>query len=257
MALLKGKTALVTGGAKGLGKAIAEALLRRQVKVCIADLDEVAGNKTTKDFQDQYGTENVIFSKCDVSSNEEFEATFVNTKAKFGHIDILINNAGIGGEDQWSKVIDVNLKGVMQGTLLALKHLTDEKGEKGGHVINTSSIVGLRSSRLGPAYSASKHGVIGWSKSWGDKLNASKTKVKVNVVCPKLIDETDMTKTMCENSIDKEAAEKFVATISPFAMKPKEVAEAYIQLLLDDVTGSVLVVCPEKGRFYHKSNPDI
>lgn len=243
---------LVTGGVQGIGRAIAEALLAKQAKVCIADVREAEGKRAAEELASQYGAENVLFMRCDVTSDEDFETALTTAKTKFGHLDVLVNNAGITDVDlkDWSKVIDINLKGVMRGTVLAYNHLEDRHGKKGGMVINMGSITGLRSTPLGSSYCAAKFGIVGWSRSMGHRWNANETGVKVNVICPKAV-ETDMMNAATQfRAFNEEMAAYLKHVESTERIKPSKIADAVFQLLEEEVTGSVLVVDYDK-TFYH------
>ncbi|XP_023242176.1 15-hydroxyprostaglandin dehydrogenase [NAD(+)]-like, partial [Centruroides sculpturatus] len=125
---IKQGVALVTGGAQGIGKATCEALLKKGCKVCCSDVNDEIGNKTVDELQKVFGKTSCIFLKCDVSSFEEFEATYQKTKETFGNVNILINNAGVGVE----KVVDVNLNGVINGCFIAYKYMGKHNGGSGG-----------------------------------------------------------------------------------------------------------------------------
>ncbi|WAR11922.1 PGDH-like protein, partial [Mya arenaria] len=105
------KVALVTGGASGIGQGFVEALLAGSAKVSIVDYNEEAGRATEKDLVEKYGSSNVIFCPCNVTSPEQFEEAFRRTREVLGGLDIVVNNAGVGGEtdDKWEAVIDINL----------------------------------------------------------------------------------------------------------------------------------------------------
>lgn len=250
---LSGQAAVVTGGARGIGKSVCEALLAKKVKVCIADVLTEKGLETLKECQMKYGSDSVIFHKCDVTSEQEFEDTLIATKKAFGRLDILINNAGILGEKNWKKTLDVNLGGVIQGTYLAFRHLEDGSGKKGGVVINTASVAGFSPSVVMPVYAASKHGVVGFTKCWGDPFNVNKTGVKVNAVCPGCVTSplqqllVECPEEVCTDTA--EAKNHYDIAISR-AITSEVTAEAYIKILEEDVSGKLLVVSLEKGMDY-------
>lgn len=250
MVQLTGKAAFITGGSQGIGREICIAYLKKGIKVCIADVDVTKGQETLKELQKQYGEKNVIFHRCNVTNENEFEAAIVATKAKFGRLDFLVNNAGVGGEADWKKIIDINLNGVIIGTLHGLQHLANDTGSKEGTmIINTASIVGINAMVIAPAYTASKHGCAGWSKCWGNEVNVAKTGVKVNAVCPEAAD-TALIRDLNRDSVNEERAKGLGACIEKNLIKTSTVAQAFVQLLEENVTGKLLVVSHEKGLYY-------
>ncbi|GBN94176.1 15-hydroxyprostaglandin dehydrogenase [NAD(+)] [Araneus ventricosus] len=136
-----GKVALITGGAQGIGRAYANALLDIGMKVCVSDILE----DKVKEFKDSLPAihkDNVIFHKCDVSSLTDFKRAFKRVISEFGRIDMLINNAGVFDEKNYMKCIEVNFIAVVNGTLLAFEHMDINKNGHGGYVINTASEAG-------------------------------------------------------------------------------------------------------------------
>ncbi|KAM7299968.1 15-hydroxyprostaglandin dehydrogenase [Ixodes scapularis] len=139
---LGGKVALVTGGAAGLGSAIAAALLAEGCKVALLDINEKQGTKTASEFQQKYGKESCVFFACDVTNENQLDERFKDTRSTFGGLDIVVNNAGIFREDNWRKVFAINIESVYSGILLGFEYMGKDKGYNGGHVINTASIAG-------------------------------------------------------------------------------------------------------------------
>merc|ERR1712004_842630 len=136
-------------------------------KVCIADTDARAGHATIKEFAAQLKgkTENVMFLKCDVTKESELAAIFEQTKSRYGSIDIVCNNAGIVNENDWKTCIDVNLNSVISGSRLAVEHMSATSGGNGGTIINIASLAGLMMFPLCPVYCATKHAVLGYTRS--------------------------------------------------------------------------------------------
>lgn len=189
---LMNKTAIVTGAARGIGKGIAEVLLREGARVVLADRDNAAENLAS---QWQKDGRQVVFIPCDITRHEQVVALFAGSEAQFGSLDILVNNAGINrdamlhklSENDWDAVINVNLK----GTFFCLQQAALRMRERGrGRIINIASASWL--GNIGQAnYAASKAGVVGLTKTACREL-ASKG-VTVNAICPGFID-TDMTR---------------------------------------------------------------
>jgi gluconate 5-dehydrogenase len=185
---LKGKTAIVTGGSRGLGKEMAEGLAEAGARIMLCArraewLDETLGEFKERGFD-------VAGKTCDVSKQEDVQALVNETVARFGSLNILINNAGVSWGampeemtlDQWQKVIDVNLTGCF---LMAQAAGREMLKRGGGSIINITSIAGMTSSANGPfyaSYAASKAGLIGLTRelaaSWGRKG------IRVNAIAP-------------------------------------------------------------------------
>jgi len=241
--IFKNKTALVTGGSSGIGKATALAFAKRGAKVMIADRDE--NRETLQQIRD-CGAE-ADFVKCDVSRAGDVKALVEKTIARFGGIDFAFNNAGVEGitapvqdctEENWDKTIGINLKGIW----LCMKYEIPEMLKKGkGAIVNCSSVAGLVGFAGLPAYVASKHGVIGLTKT--SALECAKSGIRVNAVCPGVI-KTPMIDRLTGNK--KEAVDQFTAMepVGRFGL-PEEIASAVIWLCSDEasfVTGHAMAV---------------
>ncbi|XP_027129666.1 15-hydroxyprostaglandin dehydrogenase [NAD(+)] isoform X5 [Larimichthys crocea] len=164
---LNGKIAVVTGAAIGIGKAMTEKLLQNGAKVTLIDVNETAGKNLMETLQKEYGQDKTLFMKCDVESEEQIKDAFHKTIETFGGIDILCNNAGILDESQWEKTVSINLVGVIRVAYLALEQMSKLSGGRGGVIINTASLAGLGPLPSCPVYTATKHGVIGFTEPWG------------------------------------------------------------------------------------------
>ena len=182
---LKDRTAIVTGGARGIGRAIVERFLASGAKVAIWDADEA---RTARTLGELDAGAAVIGCAADITSEASLVAAFQKTVAAFGKADILINNAGIGGPntttweyptDDFRRVIEVDLVGVFLGCKVVVPHLI---GNKYGRIVNVASVAGKEGNPNAPAYSAAKAGVIGLTKSLGKEL--AKTGVLCNCITP-------------------------------------------------------------------------
>ncbi|MFW5994122.1 MAG: 3-oxoacyl-ACP reductase FabG [Halanaerobiaceae bacterium] len=237
---LKEKVAIVTGGASGIGKGVAELFIEEGAKVVVADYDVEKGEKTAKELNEKG---EALFVQVDVSDTEAAEAMVEKTVEEFGKVDILINNAGVTAdgflskmsEDAWDKVIDVNLKGVFNCSKFAAQKMMETDG---GVILNASSVVGLYGNVGQTNYAASKFGVIGLTKTWAKEL-AGKG-VRVNCVAPGFTN-TEMLDAVPDKILDKMKKKTPVGRLGEI----EDIANAYLFLASDDasyINGAVLPV---------------
>ena len=239
---LKDKVAIVTGGGSGIGKEIALLFAREGAKVMVADYAVEKGEDTVGRIRESGGE--AAFVKADVSRAADVENLVRQTVEKYGKLDILSNNAGILGvvapageasEEDWDRVIAVNLKGVF----LCSKYAVCEMVKGGsGAVVNSASTMGLVGLPGNTAYSASKGGVIQFTKTMA--LEYASSNVRINCICAGWID-TPM------NEILDEKVLRWTVRETPMGRlgKPEEVARAALYLASDEssfVTGTTLVV---------------
>lgn len=239
----KNKVALVTGGASGIGRATALAFAKKGAKVVVVDWKE---NDEMVNLIKKLGSE-AIFIKCDVSKSDGVKAMVAQTIAAFGRLDYAFNNAGIEGasaptqdcsEENWDKTIGVNLKGVW----LCMKYEIPEMLKQGkGAIVNCASVAGLVGFAGLPAYVASKHGIVGLTKTTA--LECATQGIRVNVVCPGVI-QTPMIDRLTGKT--KEGIERFKGfePIGRFGL-PEEIANAVVWMCSDEasfVTGHVMAV---------------
>ncbi|XP_069113958.1 15-hydroxyprostaglandin dehydrogenase [NAD(+)]-like [Argopecten irradians] len=258
---IQGKVALVTGGAQGLGYAFVQALLDKEAKVSFCDINANQGEATLKQLADKYGPDNVMFQRCDVTSQEEMEALFKATKERYGQIDIVCNNAGTGGETypQWEKVVDVNIKGMTRGSFIAFEYLRNDKGGNGGVIINISSAAGLSVNPMSPVYCATKTAIISLTRSLAVNEDVQKCGIRINALCPSFAD-TNLVKNISPFSLhdDEQTKSENSAKVTKFLnfhgiMATETVAESFLELVTDETkNGAVLRVSKGKGNEYCK-----
>lgn len=242
---MAGKVALVTGGASGIGRATALAFAREGAQVAIADVSEEGGQETRRLVEQAGGAAHFI--RCDVSQAREVEALIAQVVQTYGRLDYAFNNAGIEGatgpaatysEDEWQRVLAINLTGVF----LCLKYELQQMLSQGsGAIVNTASAAGLVGARGMPAYVAAKHGVVGLTKAAA--LDYARRGIRINAVCPGVV-ATPMTERLIGNH---PRLEDRLISSEPVgrAADPEEVAEAAVWLCSDAasfITGHPLAV---------------
>jgi short-subunit dehydrogenase len=185
--ILAGKTAAITGGARGIGRATAEALMRQGMRVAIGDVDEQAAGETAS----QLGPQAVALA-LDVTERASFESFLDGAEQQLGPLDVLVNNAGIMqigpfiDEDDLTarRMVDINLHGVILGTKLALERMVPRNS---GHIINISSQAGKYGSPGGATYSATKHAVVGLTEAVRGELRLMGVPIDVSYVMPYVV----------------------------------------------------------------------
>ncbi len=242
---LKNKIVIITGAASGIGRAIAELFAIEGAMIVVADLNETGGRETVEMVRERGGY--ALYIKTDVSKAREVENMVKQAVEKYGRIDILVNNAGTEGksaftadypEEDWDRVLAVNLKSVF----LCSKYVIPEMFKNcQGVIVNVSSIAGMVAFAKGPAYSASKAGIIALTRATA--IEYAPNNIRVNCICPGVI-RTPMLERSTKGSLD---AEMKLVREEPMGRigKPEEIAKAALYLASDDssyVTGSALVV---------------
>jgi 3-oxoacyl-[acyl-carrier protein] reductase len=240
-ASLEGRVALVTGGARGIGRAIALRLAADGAKVAIVDLAD-SGAETAREVEQVSGRA-TTFVKADISKESEAKAAVAAVEASLGPVDILVNNAGITrdglmlvmDESDWDAVLTVNLKGAFLMSKAVLRGMIKRRQ---GSIVSISSVVGRRGNAGQANYSAAKAGLIGLTKSLAKEVGSRN--VRVNAVAPGYI-ETDMTA-----ALDESARNAIISQIPLGRIgSPQGVADAVAFLAGDTasfITGAVLAI---------------
>ena len=238
---LTDKVALVTGGSRGIGFAIAKILSDNGASVVITSKDSEKIKQAEAKISNSFGI------TCNIKKKNEVQNVLDQTIKKFGKLDILVNNAGIFPkikllheieEEEWNEVLDVNLTGQFRFTKEAIPYLQ----KTSGCIINISSDAGLKAYQgfNADAYSASKAALIVLTKCWA--LEYAKNKIRVNCICPGVVD-TDMTKPFLKNQKDIE----FMNNEHPLGRigQPEEIGKSVLYFASDDalwITGAILTV---------------
>ena len=244
---MKDKAVLVTGGAAGIGRATALRFAEEGATVVICDLNEAAGQETVKELGDR-----AAFYRVNVASREEVQKWIEDVVARYGRLDVLVNNAGVLRDGQLIKlkdgelagqmpeadfdlVVSVNLKGVFNCTQAAAAVMAKQGG---GVILNASSVVGLDGNFGQTNYVATKAGVVGMTKVWARELG--KFEVRVNAVAPGFI-STEMITAMPEKVLEGMKSRTPLRRLGD----PRDIANAYLFLASDEaafITGETLRV---------------
>lgn len=250
MSQLKDRVALVTGGASGLGRAAAQLFARDGARVVVADLDIDGARETVRLIEEAGGAAAEVAT--DVSRAAAVEAMVTHTVDAFGRLDCAFNNAGIEGdvgtmtvdyaEEDWDRVISVDLKGVW----LCMKYEIKQMLRQGsGAIVNTSSIAGLVGLRGSSPYVASKHGVVGLTKTAA--LEYAEQGIRVNAVCPGVFDTPLVTRII--ERLPERRDEYITAQPIGRLGQPEELAEAVVWLCSDAASFVTGHAFPVDGGF--------
>ena len=237
---LTGKVAIVTGGASGIGLATVKAFLEKGAKVIIADFNEEGGQQAEQQLKQ--GDAEVAFVKVDVASEESVEQLVAATVERYGRVDIMVNNAGIGvlsvthelTYEDYHKVVSINQDGVFFGAKHAIKNMLENGG---GVIINTSSILGSVGEGGAFAYNATKGAVNLMTKSLA--IQYAEHKIRVNAVAPGYVESGMVSKEALGDFYDALVDKHPIGRLG----QPEEIAHAIVFLVENEfVTGSTLMV---------------
>ena len=248
--ILDGKVALITGAGSGIGRATSKIFAREGARLIIADVDEAGGHETLSAITD--GGREAVFVTADIAQPATAESLVAKAVATYGRLDCAFNNAGIEGAgalthkctmENWNRVIAINLTGVWLCMKAEIAQMLQQGG--GGAIVNTSSLAGLAGSKGGPAYVASKHGVVGLTKTAA--LEYGRHGIRVNAVCPGPI-RTPMMQRIMAMSGNQAAEERFIKgePLRRFG-EPSEIGEAVAWLCSDRASYVTGIPMPVDG----------
>jgi NAD(P)-dependent dehydrogenase (short-subunit alcohol dehydrogenase family) len=237
---ITGRVALVTGAGAGIGRATALRLAYEGAAVGVADVDDATGATTVRDIEAEAGT--AAFVHTDVRHEDDVRAMVDFAVTSLGGLDILVNNAGIAvtppfpdaEPEAWSRVLDVNLRGVMLGTHYAIQAMR-ERG--GGAVVNVASLAGIGyGPHDAPEYAATKAAVARFSAALAplhEQLG-----IRVNCICPDWVDTPMSRRTRARMTPEEEAA-----VVPAGILAPEEIADAAVELIRDDSLAGRVMAC--------------
>ncbi len=243
----EGRVALVTGASAGIGAAVARGFARAGASVLLSDIDDTRGEALASELREA-GAQ-ARYRRCDVSNRDEVAALFNFAREAFGRLDFLINNAGIEGTpartehctfENWDRTLAINLSGSWYAMRHAIPFL-EETG--GGAIINVSSIAGLKGLDGIPAYVASKHGLVGLTKTAA--LETAQRGIRVHAICPAAID-TEMIQRFSGGDPEALAGMNAMQPIGRMGT-PEEVADATLFLCDDRSSFLTGVIFPVDG----------
>lgn len=234
------QVAFITGAGSGIGRATAFAFIKAGARVVVAEVNETTGRETVAQIQEAGG--DALFVACNVSDPAQIDAAVRQTVDTYGRLDIGINNAGIGGQfarfidqtvDDYNRVMNVNVGGVFYGMQAQIRQMLTQGNDPvrgGGKIVNVSSIAGVRGLAMSAPYSASKHAVLGLTKTAA--LEYAKHNIRINAVCP-VYTHSAMVDELISRGPGLEERMRRVIPMGRFG-QPDEIAQAILWLCADE-----------------------
>uniref|UniRef100_A0A1I8NR43 Alcohol dehydrogenase n=1 Tax=Stomoxys calcitrans TaxID=35570 RepID=A0A1I8NR43_STOCA len=249
---LKCKNVIYLGGFGGIGQKCVEEFLKKGVKsLVVFDLKE--NSEVLKNWQQTYKSCDISFQPVDVTKSETIEEAYKKSMEKLEHIDVVLNGCGLMNDRYLDLTIDINLRGVLHSSMIALKYMDKSKGGRGGVIANISSVAGIEASGMFAIYSAAKHGVTAFSRAMSNPLYFNNTGVNFITICPgltetSLLDNVKDKVTLVE--FGKPMAERFVT----LQTQPANVcAENIIKAIEADKLGAVWLL--DRGEISEMEMP--
>ncbi|KAM6073453.1 15-hydroxyprostaglandin dehydrogenase [NAD(+)] isoform 1-T1 [Theristicus caerulescens] len=225
-------------------------------QVALLDRNSEAGQESKAALDEQFEAQRTVFIQCDVTDQEQLKGAFKKVIEHFGRLDIVVNNAGVNNEKDWESTIQINLTSVIRGTYLGLEYMRKGNGGDGGVIINISSLAGLMPAAFQPVYCATKHGVIGFTRSIALAASMENYGVRLNTICPGFVN------TPILQSIDKEenmgqyySYKDEIKNMMQFygVMDPSIIAEGLITIIEDDtLNGEVMKITASQGIHFQQ-----
>ena len=238
---IEGRVAVVSGGGSGIGRATVLALAQRGARVVVLDLDAAGSEETVALAAAAGGT--ARFRRCDVTQTAELERAFESVLRELGRLDIAYNNAGIGDEDlfndavgRWKRLVEVNLIALIDATRIEVRAM---RAIGAGVIVNTASLIGLEPVGFAPVYSASKAGVVAFTRALG--YLKAEAQIRVNAVCPEIV-ATPMTLGSGDASVAELVRRGEI-------LLPEDIAAAVLDLVEDEQRfGAIMKITVQGGR---------
>lgn len=255
MSQFEGKTAVISGGAEGIGLSIGKALAEQSMNIVLTDINEENLKKASLELK-ATGV-SVLSVVLDVAEEDQWEVVAEQAIARFGKVHMLVNNAGVGGDSTsienqnkkgWQWVLDVNLMGVVFGAKVMVPLISDH-GE-GGWIVNVASMAGMGGVPYGGAYSATKAAVVALSEGWAGELESKD--INVSVLCPAFV-QTHIYNSERNRPAQYKSDIKAKVDENSFFNRAKEMVESGIDV---SIVGKRVVEALNDGEFYIFTHPN-